>query len=175
MRTRRKTEKAPVERGFSLVELTMVAAIILIIAALAIPSFVRARSTTGEASAVATMRVLFQAEARYSNLFDNSFSSDLRSLGAPAPGQGISPSAAELVDDVLAARLSTQPSEFVKGGYVFRYTPKGAFPAIGSYTLTADPTARGSTGIRSFFVDNSGVIRANSSAQATAGDPPMRN
>ena len=74
------------QAGFSLIELLMVAAIILIIGAMAIPGLVRARSSAGEASAVSTLRVLFQGEGRYSNLFDNSYSPDLNSLGAPKPG-----------------------------------------------------------------------------------------
>lgn len=167
--TRRK-----VQAGFSLIELLMVVGIILIIAALAIPGLVRARSSAGESSAVATLRVLFQAEARYSNLFDNSFSTNLNSLGPPPAGQSISPTSADLVDEVLSARIFGQPSRFIKSGYLFTYTSSGTFPDIRTYTLTADPTARGSTGVRSFYMDNSGVIRFNSNAQATVSDSPLR-
>lgn len=168
----RRAKRNP-QAGFSLIELLMVAAIMLIIAGLAIPSLVRSRSRAGEASAIATLRALFQAEARYANLFENSFSPDLNSLGKPAPGDDISTSAADLVDDVLAARLSGQPSRFTKAGYVFVYTPSGTLPSIQSYTLTADPTVRGATGINSYFVDQSGVIRFSNSRTANASDPPI--
>jgi prepilin-type N-terminal cleavage/methylation domain-containing protein len=158
--------------GFSLIELLIVIALILIIAGLALPNLMRSKVSANEASAMSTLRTLYGAEQRYSGTY-NTFSADLDSLGPPASGEAPSQTSADLVDALLAGRLGGTSTSFVKSGYRFSYTPVGTFPAIERYQAVADPLSRGSTGQRSFFVDQSGTIRSNGSVPATASDSPV--
>lgn len=162
-----------VKRGFSLVELLIVVAIILVISAIAIPNLLRSRQAANESSAVANLRVLNNAEVTYALTYNSGYTSGLNALGPPSSGLATA-NAADLTDPVLSG-LATQGSNtmFVKSGYVFRYVPNGAYPNIFSYTINADPTVRGSTGQRSFFTNEPLVIRANATSIASATDNPI--
>ena len=141
------------EKGFSLIELLIVVAIILIIAAIAIPNLLRAKIAANEASAVGSLRTINTASVEYSTTYGG-YPSTLVSLGGPAGGTAASTSA-ELIDAVLASGT--------KSGYTFAYTT-GSTDSNGNvlaYTLTATPTTVGTTGQRMFFTDQSGVIRYN--------------
>jgi len=152
-------------RGFSLIELLIVVAIILIIAAIAIPNLLRSRIAANQASAVGSLRTLNTANITYASTYNTGYAPDLASLG---PGAGGAPSAtaAGLVDSVLAGG--------VKSGYGFTYTPGTATAGrIDVYTINANPTTPGTTGTNYYFTDQSGVIRQNSSAVAGATDSPI--
>jgi type IV pilus assembly protein PilA len=159
------------ERGFSLVELLIVTAIILVIAALALPNFIRTRYSANEASAVSTLRLLTNVENQYAASY-NTFSADLDSLGPPATGAQPSAISSDLVDTVLSGRIAGQTSQFDKGGYRFVYTPVGSFPDVKQFTIQANPLIRGNTGQRSFFADQNGIVRSNATAPAAATDSP---
>ena len=152
------------QKGFSLIELLIVVAIILIIAAIAIPNLLRSRMAANEASAVGSMRTINTAGVSYSTTYGIGFPAALTNLGPAATATSTS---ADLVDSVLAAG--------VKSGYSFTYTAGAADAAgnINTYTLTADPTAVGTTGQRYFFTDQSGVIRANPTGAADANSTPL--
>jgi prepilin-type N-terminal cleavage/methylation domain-containing protein len=165
------------KQGFSLIELLLVVAIILIIAAIAIPSVMRPRIAANEAAAVAALRTINTAEATFSSAYDSGYSEDLRRLGKPASGSA-SVDAADLLDPILSANApgNTGPSGFVKNGYVFVYTPTGGSTTFGSifrYQVNADPRVRVVTGRQSFYTDSSAIIRSNASAPATSGDNPI--
>jgi type IV pilus assembly protein PilA len=151
--------------GFSLIELLVVVAVILIIAAIAIPNYMRTRMRANEASAVQSLRNIATAELVYSTTYGIDFSDNLAKLS----GTGILPDQnnAGLIDEVLASGL--------KQGYLIVYTPlttdAQGHPA--TYSVTADPQAPGNTGTRHFYTDQSCVIRANDSAPATASDPAI--
>lgn len=162
-------------RGFTLIELLIVVAIILIIAAIAIPNLMRSRMLADEAAAVGDLRAIFTAATTYSATYSNGFPPSLAALGPP-PGGGNNATCdnADLIDSVLAAGRKT--------GYVFTYTgsnpvsPAGqgcSNPGFNTYTINADPITRGQTGQRSFFIDPSGTIRYNTTQPATASDPPI--
>jgi type IV pilus assembly protein PilA len=160
------------QKGFSLIELLIVVAIILIIAAIAIPNLIRSKIAANEASAVASCRTVNTAEIVYSSTYNTTtvFSSTLSALadgGTPAScgGTTVVPSstAACLIDAALAGATTT-----AKSGYVFTYTP-----ATGSYALTAGPTALNSTGVRYFYTDQTAVIRQNAGAAATNTSSPI--
>jgi type IV pilus assembly protein PilA len=153
------------QKGFSLIELLIVVAIILIIAAIAIPNLLRAKMAANEASAVGSMRTINTTSVEYSTTYGG-YPPSLASLGGPAGGSATS-SSAELIDAVLAGGT--------KSGYTFAYTT-GATDSNGnfvSYTLTAVPTGVGTTGQRQFFTDQSGVIRANATGAATVNSTPL--
>jgi type IV pilus assembly protein PilA len=150
------------QKGFSLIELLIVVAIILIIAAIAIPNLLRSRMAANEASAVGSLRTLNTAAVTYSTTYGIGFPGTLAAMG---PGAASS-TTADLIDSVLAGG--------VKSGYSFSYS--GATPVSGTvnaYAITASPTNAGVTGQRYFFTNESGVIRANSGGTANVNSTPL--
>ena len=153
-------------KGFSLIELLIVIAIILIIAAIAIPNLLRSRIAANQASAVGSLRTLNTAETTYSSVFNVGFSYSMSYLQPPAGGGNPTSTAAGLIDSVLAAGA--------KSGYSFTYTPGDSDSAgrINTYTFTAVPVTI-STGTNYYFTDDSGVIRQNSTTVADSTDSPI--
>jgi prepilin-type N-terminal cleavage/methylation domain-containing protein len=151
------------QKGFSLIELLIVVAVILVIAAIAIPNFVRSRMRANEAGAVQSLRNITTANTVYAVTYGIGFADDLTKLGGdPAvPDQN----AAGLIDSVLSGGFKT--------GYAFSYTPVVVGGRVVAYSVNADPTNVGVTGERYFFTDLSGVIRFSLSGAATATDTPI--
>jgi type IV pilus assembly protein PilA len=154
-------------KGFSLIELLIVVTIILIIAAIAIPSLMRNKIQANETAAVETLRTLNGSVLLYSNSYGG-FPHALSDLGPAAGGTAASSASADLIDSVLA--------KGVKSGYVFTYAAVGTDPSgnVFSYSITATPVAAGSTGQRSFFTDQSGTIRNTSSGTADSSSAPIQ-
>jgi type IV pilus assembly protein PilA len=148
------------QKGFSLIELLIVVAIILIIAAIAIPNLLRSKMAANEASAVATLRTYNTSIVAYQTTYSTDPTTAFSQLGPVAAGGTPSASAADLVDSLLGATGNP-----VKSGYTFTYTPVAATP-VTQYTILAVPQSS-STGQRKFFTDQSGVIR-----QTTDGSTP---
>jgi len=154
MRDRRK--------GFSLIELMIVVAIILIIAAFAIPALLRSKIAANQSSAVGSLRSLNTSCTSFSTSYGQ-YPAALANMGPVASGSAPDSTSADLIDMVLAAG--------VKSGYTFIYT---AGTANQSYTLTGTPIAQGTTGQNMYFTDQSGVIRVDTSgAGATAASTPI--
>ena len=152
-------------KGFSLIELLIVVAIILIIAAIAIPNLLRSRIAANQASAVGSLRTLNTAEITYSSTYNSGFSATLTYL-QPGTTQTPTASTAGLIDSVLASGS--------KSGYSFTYSAGSVDSAgrIDNYAITAVPI-NSSTGTNYYYTDQSGVIRQNSTTTATSNDSPL--
>jgi type IV pilus assembly protein PilA len=151
------------DRGFTLIELLIVVTIILIIAAFTIPRLTKSTIPAHEASALASIRAVNEAEMIYASSHpDLGFTADLAMLGGTTQSGGEG-----TIDNVLASGR--------KSGYTFTYTAgEKVNGAIRSYTITAVPDQVGTTGQRRFFSDESGEVRFNSSGPADASSPEMQ-
>jgi type IV pilus assembly protein PilA len=155
------------QHGFSLIELLIVVAIIMIVAAIAMPDFLKSRMAANQASAVGSLRVINSSEVMYHSSYGKGYSPTLKSLGPPAGGAIPSTSAAALVDSVLAAGL--------KSGYTFIYSANSpdAQGNYEGYTINGNPISPGTSGEVYYFTDQSYAIRLNNARQATSTDAAL--
>ncbi len=157
------------QKGFSLIELLIVVAIILIIAAIAIPNLLRSRIAANEASAVGSIRTLNTAEVTYSSTYPNvGFTCTLGDMAPPAGTATPTSTSAGLIDNVLASG--------VKSGYTFALGSCAGTP-ITNYVSTGVPITVGQTGQRAFCSDQSGVIKFaadGTAASCTGGNTALQ-
>jgi type IV pilus assembly protein PilA len=159
------------EKGFSLIELLIVVAIILIIAAIAIPNLLRSRMAANEASAVGSIRTVNTAAISFNSSYGDGFPTNLAQIGTTGTGV-VSCKNAEYLDSVLT--LGTKSGyTFAVGGGATPW-PAASVPAgcvagsVDGYTVTAVPATLGTTGQRSFCSDATGVIRFDATGTAPA-------
>ena len=155
---------------------------ILIIAAIAIPNLIRARIAANEASAAASLRTIATAAEMYSSEYSNGFPPSLLAMDGVETGTATCDHP-QLINSVLASGQ--------KLGYVFTYTPVPNLEAqdrtvspqaaangctvAGSmgFAINADPVTRGTTGMRSFYVDDTNIIRVDRDGPANADSPAL--
>ena len=150
------------QKGFSLIELLIVVAIILIIAAIAIPNLLRARMASNESSAVASLRTINSAEITYNSTYPSiGFAAALVNLGG-ALGAACVPSSttACLIDSVLAN--NGNPAGSGKSGYLFSTGTGTVASGVNvGYTVVAVPITINQTGIRAFCAEEDSVVRVD--------------
>ena len=157
--------------------------LVFIIAAIAIPNLLRARMVANEAAAVGSLRAINIAAVQYASAYENGFPSNFEAF-SNEEASARNCNHAGLLERPLAAGQ--------RHGYIFTYTPR--FPngepgpvvspkaaakgctsgGASGYAVTADPIRRGSTAQRSYYADQTGIIRySDSGGPATADSPPL--
>jgi len=153
------------QKGFSLIELLIVVAIILIIAAIAIPNLLRARMAANESSAAAAVRTINTAQGLYQAKFSTTkgYAANLTALGPSGPGAVCAPDPLGVAGDCdIDATLALG----TKGGYTFVPTVVVAGGFNTGYTITASPTTLNQTGSRYFCSFTDGVVRGSTAVIA---------
>jgi type IV pilus assembly protein PilA len=156
------------QKGFSLIELLIVVAIILIIAAIAIPNLLRARIAANESSGVSSIRTINTAEITYLSTYSTvGYAASLGALG-PATAAGCGATAPNstnscLLDFVLS---NANTAATAKSGYYFLATPAPSGGRNVGYTAGGAPASQNQTGVRGFCSNEDGVIRSTPTAAA---------
>ena len=143
------------QKGFSLIELLIVVAIILIIAAIAIPNLLRSKIAANEASAVGSVRTIGTAEVTYSSSWGTGYAPTLVELGGASPCTAAATTAC-LIDSLLSVAPNT------KSGYIFAAAGTLVSNGINNgFVVNATPSVPGTTGQRAFCDDQTGVVKFN--------------
>ena len=167
MAPKRKVSRTGNTDGFSLIELLIVVAIILVIAAIAIPNLIRARIAANEASAASSVRRIATAEIAYNAAYPTvGYASDLASLGGPSTSCSPSSTSACILDSVL--------SSGAKGGYQLN---AAGFSASGgsndSFVASSAPQMFDITGVRNFCIVADGVLRSQTGSSGGGPAPDV--
>jgi len=138
-------------KGFSLIELLIVVAIILIIAAIAIPNLVKSKMAANEAAAVGSVRTVVTSEFTYASIYPGTGYTSLANLFS-----------AGMIDSVLGGGS--------KSGYSYGLSTGGGTPTS-TFTANANPITVGTTGTNYYCSDQTGVILRGTSAFGTSSNP----
>jgi type IV pilus assembly protein PilA len=161
------------QRGFSLIELLIVVAIILIIAAIAIPNLLRARIAANESSAAASVRTISTAMLTFETSYPAvGYPTTLAALGpgaASCASSGPTSASACIIDYALASAQTT-----AKSGYNFVATGSASASAPNDqYIITANPSNLNTTGVKEFCAVQDNVVRFQTPGAASGADTSM--
>jgi type IV pilus assembly protein PilA len=157
-------------RGFSLIELLIVVAIILVIAAIAIPNLLRSQIAARESAAAATVRNINNSEATYSIEFGSTvgYANTLQKLG---PGPTCDKTSACLTDEVVGC--ASEPC--TKSGFQYYLGSTSSAEPFGDFVVTSTPVAWGSTGMQNYCGIEDAVVRHQVNATAKLGAKVTHN
>jgi len=154
------------QKGFSLIELLIVVAIILIIAAIAVPNLLRSRMAANESSAAGSLRTIATSNVTYSTTYNIGYAQELSKLG-PGAGGAASSDNADLVD----SQLGDAGGVHTKSGYNFTLYAANDADGDGvfdSFTSEGTPSNPNTTGVSHFCVDQTNVVRKDPGATLNA-------
>ena len=173
MNTHTQNRLREAARGFSLIELLIVVAIILIIAGIAIPSILRARMRANDSAAVANIKNIRDSQATYLITYGDrvGYASTLATLGPAGPGAPCTQFSACLLDDLVGC--ATEPC--VKSGYGYFLISSSSSPPFADYTSTATPVGWNSTGQKNVCASEDGILREQVTATASVAAGIPRN
>ncbi len=159
------------QKGFSLIELLIVVAIILIIAAIAIPSLLRARIAANDSAAASTIRTINTSEVAYLTAYPTQgFSNSLTSLGPNGvnctTASAVNATHACLLDVIVGCAAATGPC--AKGGYNYYMTGTGAAAPFPDYVASAGPLNLGTSGSKDYCSTPDAVVRQTATGVAPA-------
>jgi len=147
------------QKGFSLIELLIVVAIILIIAAIAIPNLLRSKMAANESSAAGSVRSLVTAQVTYNSTYGVGYAPNIGTLGTAAVPCVATSAAACLIDPVMTTG--------VKSGYTLGTSTTN--PTV-EFVATAVPVGLNQTGNRSFCADETLTVKFTPAAIVVAAD-----
>jgi len=169
LRRRRNAPGSIASNGFTLMELLIVIAIILILMLMAIPTIGSLKKKANETSAINSVQVINKAEIQYQSTFPtNGYACSLQALGGDPSAGAPSATSAQILQQDLASGD--------KSGYIFtignctKVTLNGQDRYTG-YTVTAVPETVGKTGDRGFCSDQFGTIKQDPAGGTNCSQP----
>jgi type IV pilus assembly protein PilA len=148
-----RTGKTRGHSGFSLIELLLVVAILLIISAIAVPNFLRARIAANQSSAVQSLRTVNTAQVTYAVMFSGGYADTMAKLGGD-PSTPVTVNSAKIIDSSLGC--ATEPCK--RGGYKFFIESTSGAP-VTEYKAVAIPVSRGSSGVNGYCSSQENSLR----------------
>jgi prepilin-type N-terminal cleavage/methylation domain-containing protein len=160
-------------KGFSLIELLVVVAILLIIAAIAIPNLLRSKIAANEASAAASVKMIDRADLIFATEYNVGFAGSFTQLGPTTSSCSLVSSACSDLLDSAASGINPLSTNPIHSGYMFVYMAPQSVPAPtlpnNTFSIVSTPTRVGSTGVSTFCADHMHVTKRDTSGASTVG------